>query len=52
MREGALVNQKEDDIDKMLMDFSIGGRDASDFMKWQQEMKQVLLISETIASFN
>ncbi|XP_065071087.1 cilia- and flagella-associated protein 99-like [Rhopilema esculentum] len=40
MREGALINQKEDDIDKRLTNFAMGGRDASEFMKWQQEMKE------------
>lgn len=43
MREGALVNQKEDDIDKRLAYFSMGGRDGSDFVKWHQAMKQVRL---------
>ena len=41
MREGALINQKEDDIEKKLMNFSMGGLDISDFTKWQQEMKKV-----------
>ena len=41
MREGVLINQKEDDIERKLMNFSMGGRDASDFTKWQQEMRQV-----------
>jgi len=40
MREGALINQKEDDIEKKLMNFSMGGLDISDFTKWQQEMKK------------
>ena len=43
MREGVLINQKEEDIEQKLMNFSMGGRDASDFTKWQQEMKKVIL---------
>eukprot|EP00794_Sanderia_malayensis_P005640 gene5640-6336_t len=40
LREGALISQQEDDLERRLADFSKGGRDASDFLKWQQDMKE------------
>lgn len=41
MREGLLVQKKEEEEYKKLSDLAQGGRDASEFLSWQQEMRRM-----------
>jgi len=41
MREGLLVQKKEEEEYKKLSDLAQGGRDASEFLSWQQDMRQM-----------
>ena len=40
MREGLLIQKKEDEEMQKLQDLATGGRDASEFLKWQHSMRQ------------
>ncbi|XP_078588779.1 cilia- and flagella-associated protein 99-like [Branchiostoma floridae x Branchiostoma japonicum] len=40
LREGALVQKKEEDELKKLLDLEAGAKDASEFLEWQQKMRQ------------
>ncbi|KAI8486206.1 Cilia- and flagella-associated protein 99 [Branchiostoma belcheri] len=40
LREGALVQKKEDHELKKLLDLEAGAKDASEFLEWQQKMRQ------------
>ena len=40
MREGLLVQKKEEEEAKRLSELATGGRDASEFLQWQSGMKQ------------
>lgn len=40
MREGLLVQKKEVEENKKLSDLATGGRDMSEFLSWQQEMRR------------
>jgi len=40
MREGLLIQKKEDEAYKKLSDLAQGGRDASEFLSWQQDMRR------------
>lgn len=39
LREGLLIKKKEDEVQRRLEDLSVGGRDDSEFVKWQSEMR-------------
>ena len=41
MREGLLVQKKEEEEYKKLSDLAQGGRDASEFLSWQQDMRRM-----------
>ena len=40
MREGLLIQKKEDEEIKKLADLATGGRDAAEFLTWQKHMRQ------------
>ncbi|XP_052102292.1 cilia- and flagella-associated protein 99-like isoform X3 [Mytilus californianus] len=40
LREGKLYQQREEEIIKKLENLEAGAKDASDFLKWQSEMRQ------------
>ena len=40
MREGLLVQKKEDEERKRIGELATGGRDASEFLQWQNEMRR------------
>ena len=40
LREGARVQREEDEEEKRLASLEAGERDASEFTRWQEEMKQ------------
>ena len=40
MREGLLIQKKEDEEMQKLQDLATGGRDPSEFLKWQHSMRQ------------
>lgn len=40
MREGLLIQKKEEEQSKKLSFLATGGRDASEFLSWQQEMRR------------
>ncbi|XP_066927376.1 cilia- and flagella-associated protein 99-like [Clytia hemisphaerica] len=40
MREGVLIQKKEEEEYKKLADLAQGGRDASEFLSWQQDMRR------------
>lgn len=48
MREGLLVHKKEVEQIKKLSDLFIGGRDMSEFLSWQQEMRRKDLDAELV----
>lgn len=41
LREGARVQKEEDILLKKMAGLEAGGKDDSDYLQWQEEMKQV-----------
>jgi len=46
MREGLLFQKKEEEEQKKLEDLAVGGRDASEFLQWQNNMRRKDLEAE------
>ena len=42
LREGARVHKEEDALLKRLAGLEAGEKDDSDFLRWQEEVKQVI----------
>ena len=40
MREGLLVQKKEEEENRKLNELAIGGRNASEYLAWQQDMRR------------
>jgi len=46
LREGARIQRAEEEEVKKLASLEAGGRDDSEFLRWQEDMKQVGLFQQ------
>ena len=48
LREGARIQRAEEEEVKKLASLEAGGRDDSEFVRWQEDMKQVELFQQVV----